>query len=201
MRRPRPRTKPPEERRAELMDAAERLFLGRGVAPTTIDQITAAAGVAKGTFYLYFSDKDAVVAALGERFAQTMRARIEQAVAAQRPDDWPGMLAAWVAACTDGYIDAIRLHDVLFYGYRPPTRAGLVDNIVVDHLAGLLRGGAVAKAWKIDDARATALFIFSGHHGVVDDALLRERQIDRVRLRRRLERLCRRAVGLTRASL
>jgi AcrR family transcriptional regulator len=196
MRQPRPRTKPPEERRAELMDAAERLFLDRGVGPTTVDQITAAAGVAKGTFYLYFADKDAVVAALGARFAEGMRARIAGAVEAQRADDWPGRLAAWAAACTDAYIDAIRLHDVLFYGYRPPTREGLVDNIVVDHLTDLLQAGAAAGAWTIDDARATALFLFSGHHGVVDDALLREKPIDRARLDRRLERLCRRAVGL-----
>jgi AcrR family transcriptional regulator len=196
MRKPHPRTKPPEERRADLMDAAERLFLAQGVGPTTIDQITAAAGVAKGTFYLYFVDKDAVVAALGERFAHAMRARIADAVAARRDDDWPGKLAAWAAACTDAYIDAIRLHDVLFYGYRPPTREGLVDNVVVDHLVELLQAGADARAWSIDDARSTALFLFSGHHGVVDDALVREKTIARARLRQRLERLCLRAVGL-----
>ena len=39
----RPRTKPPETRRTELMDAAQRLFLEHGVGPTTIEQITAGA--------------------------------------------------------------------------------------------------------------------------------------------------------------
>ena len=43
------RTKPSEERRADLMDAALRLFMEHGVAPTTIEQITAGASVAKGT--------------------------------------------------------------------------------------------------------------------------------------------------------
>ena len=51
----RPRTKPPQQRRDELMDAAQRLFLKQGVGPTTIDQITSGADVAKGTFYLHFS--------------------------------------------------------------------------------------------------------------------------------------------------
>jgi hypothetical protein len=41
--RSRPRTKPPEERRDELMNAAQRLFLEHGVGPTTIEQITSAA--------------------------------------------------------------------------------------------------------------------------------------------------------------
>ena len=41
--KPRPRTKPPEVRREEIMDAAERLFLAQGVASTTIDHIAAGA--------------------------------------------------------------------------------------------------------------------------------------------------------------
>ena len=53
----RPRTKAPEERRDELMNAAQRLFLEQGVATTTIEQITMGADVAKGTFYLHFSSK------------------------------------------------------------------------------------------------------------------------------------------------
>jgi Bacterial regulatory proteins, tetR family len=50
----RPRTKLPEERRDELMNAAERLFLEHGFGPTAIEQITVAAQVAKGTFYSLF---------------------------------------------------------------------------------------------------------------------------------------------------
>ncbi len=49
----RPRTKPSGERRDDLMNAALTLFLANGVAPTTIEQITAGADVAKGTFYLH----------------------------------------------------------------------------------------------------------------------------------------------------
>jgi len=45
------------ERRQQLLDAARRLFAERGYHETTIDDITRAADVAKGTFYLYFSEK------------------------------------------------------------------------------------------------------------------------------------------------
>jgi AcrR family transcriptional regulator len=195
--KPRPRTKPPEERRDELMSAAQRLFLEQGVAPTTIEEIASAADVAKGTFYLYFSSKEDVLAALGDRFAQQHLARIEAAIAAKPADDWKSRLAAWAAAGVAFYLDSIRLHDVLFYGSRPPTREGLVDNIVIDHLAGLLQSGLDAGAWSIDDSRFAAVFIFSGLHGVVDDAYLREKRVNRNRLLRRMERLCFRAVGLS----
>jgi AcrR family transcriptional regulator len=45
------------ERRQQLLDAARTLFAERGYHETTVDDITRAADVAKGTFYLYFSEK------------------------------------------------------------------------------------------------------------------------------------------------
>jgi hypothetical protein len=40
------------------------------------------------------------------------------------------------------------------------------------------------------------LFMFSGLHGVVDDAYTKEKRVNRDRLTRRPQRLCFRAVGL-----
>lgn len=40
-----------------LFQSAYELFLGQGIAKTSIDDIVRMAGVAKGTFYLYFKDK------------------------------------------------------------------------------------------------------------------------------------------------
>lgn len=193
----RPRTKPPEVRRDELMNAAQHLFLERGVEATTIEQITSGAAVAKGTFYLYFSSKEDVRAALGERFAQKHLASIKAAIAERPEEDWNGKLATWAKASVAFYLDAIQLHDMLFYESRSPTRAGLVDNIVIDHLLELLQAGVDAEAWSIDDPRFTAVFLFSGLHGVVDDAYTKEKRVNRSRLAHRLERLCFRAVEPT----
>ena len=55
----------------------------------SIEHITSAAGVAKGTFYLYFSSKDDVLAALADRFAQKLLERIKTAVA-EKPALTPG---------------------------------------------------------------------------------------------------------------
>jgi AcrR family transcriptional regulator len=195
-RKGRPRTKPAEQRRDELLNAAERLFLDQGVAPTTVEQITAGAGVAKGTFYLYFASKDDVLAALGDRFAEQHLARMTAAIASLPDRNWPLKLTVWARANVTFYLDSIRLHDALFYGFRPATREGLIDNIVIDHLAALLAAGMKAEAWSLDDPRATAVFIFSGVHAVVDDAYSKERRIDRKSLAQRLEHLCLRAVGI-----
>jgi len=193
-----PRTKPPEERRTELMNAAQRLFTEEGFAPTTIEQITSGAGVAKGTFYLYFSSKEDVLAALRERFAQKLLMGIKAAIAKKPAEDWKEKLATWSRACLTGYLDSLLLHDVVFYESRPPTREGLIDNMIIDHLSGLLQAGVDAGAWSIDDPRFTAIFLFSGLHGVVDHAHAKEKRLNRSRLADRLERLCFRAVGMDR---
>jgi AcrR family transcriptional regulator len=192
----RPRTKPPEQRRDELMNAAQTLFLKQGVGPTTIEQVTSGADVAKGTFYLHFSSKEDLLASLGERFAREHLAGIKAAISTKAEQDWTGKLATWAEASAAFYLDSIQLHDMLFYESRSPTREGLVDNIIIDDLSGLLKAGAMAGAWSIDDPRFTAVFLFSGLHGIVDDAYLKETRIVRSRLIKRLQRVCFAAVGV-----
>jgi len=191
----RPRTKPREVRRDEIMDAAQRLFLKQGVGSTTIDDIAAGADIAKGTIYLHFPSKQELRIALGERFAKQHLACIEAAMAAQSEQDWKGKLAAWAQACVGFYFDSIALHDMLFYESRSPTRRGLVDNIIIDHLESLLNAGHAAGVWSIDDARFTAVFLFSGMQGIVDNAYLKEKRIGRSHVVERLQGICFRTVG------
>ena len=61
-------SKHPKDRREDLLAAAEPIFVERGAAAATVSDVTSAAGVAKGTFYLYFASKDHVLAALRQRF-------------------------------------------------------------------------------------------------------------------------------------
>src|SRR5512137_509193 len=53
-------------RTSDLLEAAQDLFLARGVESVTIDEITRHAGCAKGNFYRYFDDKGDLVGALLE---------------------------------------------------------------------------------------------------------------------------------------
>ncbi len=51
-------------KRTDLESAAQALFLAQGYVATSIEQIVAEAGVARGTFYLYFDDKESLFHAL-----------------------------------------------------------------------------------------------------------------------------------------
>jgi AcrR family transcriptional regulator len=190
-----PRTKPAAVRREELLAAAQALFLERGVAATSIEEITAHAGVAKGTFYLQFASKEALLEALRERFARELLRGVEKAVAAAPADEWRRKLAAWARAAVSGYLEAMRLHDLLFYAARPPHGAGLTDNALIDHLLALLLAGAHQRAWTLDDPRDTAVFLFNGLHGVVE-AHAHQAEPQAKRLAQQLEALFFRAVGL-----
>ncbi|HTM22614.1 MAG TPA: TetR/AcrR family transcriptional regulator [Kofleriaceae bacterium] len=62
-----------DERRLTLVDAAKRCFASRGYHATTVDDITRAAGVAKGTFYLYFDEKREIYYEVIRTFMQLIK--------------------------------------------------------------------------------------------------------------------------------
>lgn len=53
-----------EEKRKNLLNSAHKLFASQGISGTSISQICEEAKVAKGTFYLYFENKDEILRAL-----------------------------------------------------------------------------------------------------------------------------------------
>ena len=59
-----------EVRRQQVLDRARDVFAKKGYHAAKIDDIVAAAGVARGTFYLYFHDKRAIFEELCTRFFQ-----------------------------------------------------------------------------------------------------------------------------------
>jgi AcrR family transcriptional regulator len=62
-----------DERRAQLVAAARDVFGGKGYHAATVDDITRAAGVAKGTFYLYFDEKREIYYELVRSFLQHVK--------------------------------------------------------------------------------------------------------------------------------
>ncbi|MGO4390776.1 TetR/AcrR family transcriptional regulator [Variovorax sp. M-6] len=168
---PRRRTKAPGTRAAALMDAAERLFISKGIATTSIDDIAAGAQVAKGTFYLYFSSKEALLGALQQRFVDSFCARLQEAMDRHRTDNHRARLKAWVETGLETYLDNVALHDVVFHEYRPEDRRMRNDNAVITQLAALLKQGDAAGIWEVEAPTLTAVILFNALHGVADDAV------------------------------
>lgn len=67
-----------EQRRAQILGVAREVFAEKGYHDARIDDIVVRAGIARGTFYLYFSDKRAIFEELVDSFLRRLDANIER---------------------------------------------------------------------------------------------------------------------------
>lgn len=77
-----------DERRSELLVAARDVFARKGYHAATVDDITRAAGVAKGTFYLYFDEKRQVFYEVVRGFFDLVKAIGSSVTASTNPLDF-----------------------------------------------------------------------------------------------------------------
>lgn len=179
-----PRAKPAADRRADLLDAATAVFAEKGVGATTVSDVTTAAGVAKGTFYLYFESKEQLVVALRDRFFDGLLDEVEGALARLPAGDWWGRVDALVDLGIRRQLDLLDQHMVLFHqgdGLTGDAARAHADGVERAHaravgaLGRLIADGTAAGAFAVPDPPTTARLLFSaldgglcgvtGHHG------------------------------------
>ena len=120
-----------QEKRRALLDAAYELFLERGTAKTSVEDITSRAKVAKGTFYLYFQDKGAVMQALLGRVSYQLLNNACEAVERQTGlETFPDKMVAVI----DHIIEALRRDTVVL---ASPEMAGRTEREVYQRITAL----------------------------------------------------------------
>jgi AcrR family transcriptional regulator len=161
-----PRTVDRAARRAGLVAAARRAFTERGVVATSVADIVRAAGVAQGTFYLYFETKDDVILAVVEDIAEQILAAISADLS--RPDLSPaGQLGAFSRILTSLSQNS-SLADVADFIHRPENQR-LHDRFAEHFLPGLvpliertIADGVADGSFDVPDVHAAAWFILGG---------------------------------------
>ncbi len=95
-----PRLKPDtlRQRRAHILDAAERCFIRAGFHRTSMQDICKEAAVSAGALYLYFDSKEALIAGIAERDRNEFQARFAALATA---DDF---VAALEALCRQYFV-------------------------------------------------------------------------------------------------
>lgn len=86
--------------RVQLLDGAVTVAERVGLGDLSVAAVTAEAGVAKGTFYVHFTDRTALLVALHRRFHDDLFARIQTSTAHQAPG--VARLRARLVAFLDG---------------------------------------------------------------------------------------------------
>ena len=165
-----------EVRRQELVDAAVAVFSAKGVSAASVDDIVRAAGVAKGTFYLYFTTKDDAVNAVAAAMVEGVAARVEAAATDPSRSPVERLLAFGAGVREVG--DEPYERELVEVFHRPENRL-LHDRMgeqalvrLAPVIAAIIADGIEAGQFRPQDPRAAATYVmacFGSLHEVVSD--------------------------------
>jgi AcrR family transcriptional regulator len=179
-------TKSADERRQDLMDAAVQVFAEKGIARTTVSDITGVAAVAKGTFYLYFDSKDHLLGALKERFVDQILQHAAKLYDQVGREDWWSLVDETVETFVDFTIRQKDLiHVFVQEGITPETSQTFAecDRKVDAMFAAGIEAGVKAGVFRSTDPELTATLLHHGIEGSLRHAILYgEGEPDRERL-------------------
>ena len=176
-----------EDRRQDILDAAVRVLKTKGAADVTVSDITDAAGVAKGTFYLYFDSKEHLFAGLRERFVRDAIERGNSLLARVGEQDWWGLVDTSVRSFIDFHFDRVEETRLLVgEGLTPDTLKLLdeCDRALTGIFAAGIEAGVRAGAFHTDDPEMIAILLHHSLEGALEDIIVFGRDLDRERLYR-----------------
>jgi len=149
------------QRRDSLLDAAARLLAERGYEAITTNAIAREASAAVGTVYDYFPNKDAVLAALLERYRQRLEQLLLRTLAEAGGADLDGLVDHGVRAFARFYREETGYAE-LWLGSQltgPLRSAGAAWG---ERFGGLL-GALVAERLGVDPSRARVIALTFVH--------------------------------------
>jgi AcrR family transcriptional regulator len=156
-------------RRAELTAAAARLFAERGVANTAVSDIVKAAGVAQGTFYLYFASKDDAVLAVVDDMADAMIGAITAAVDSAGSTAVEKFLALRdVFMAFDVDPTALELADFMHRPENRPLHVRMAEKFtpaLIPLMESIVSQGVTEGTFRVRDPHAAAWFVLGGLQG------------------------------------
>lgn len=154
----------PDARRGEILEAAEKLLVRRGLS-VRVEDIVAEAGAAKGTFYACFESWDELLEAIRSRRAGTYHQLADAAVASAKAGEAAAALRDLGHGAVEFILGLGGLHEVLFHSPFALARPLPPDQRPSADIAAILRaaplGGAV-------DPEPTAEMLFAAIHQAAD---------------------------------
>ncbi|MGW0808000.1 TetR/AcrR family transcriptional regulator [Nonomuraea sp. NPDC002799] len=157
----------PEARRSELIDAAIRLLESGQEVSNWVQAVTAEAGSAKGTFYVYFSSWEEMLVAVRDRVLRDYVSRFHRLAETADPIDWWATVDAECDAAVDTIAQPGGLHHAVFH--TAATGAPVDHRIdIITAMAAALSRGMAEGAFRSADAHVAATFLFAILHSAGD---------------------------------
>ena len=146
-----------DARPAELLEAALTLFVEKGFAATRSEEVARAAGVSKGTLYLYFPSKEELLKAVIQHFLGTeIETGIQEAAAADGPvaEVMETLLVNWWTRIYDGPASGVFKLVITEVRNFPEIGEFWVERVVAPGqaiVAGLIQRGIDRGEFEVDD--------------------------------------------------
>jgi AcrR family transcriptional regulator len=173
--------KSPEDRRQEILDAAMSIFSEKGVGKATVADIAEAAGVAKGTVYLYFGSKEHLLMALRDRFTDELLEHVSDLLAKVGQQDWWVLTDTTIESMVDFMLQKEDLMQVFLEEGLSSDAAKVIDvgSRIDAMFAQAIQLGIDQGACKATDPHLMASFFHHAFEGTMMHACLHGDKIDR----------------------
>jgi AcrR family transcriptional regulator len=125
--------------RREILLAAALTVIGRDGSAASMDAMAAEAGITKPILYRHFGDRDGLIAAVANRFADELVARLSEAL------DRPGAPRERIEAAVRSYVGFIE-EDPALYGFLTERAhaSSVVESGVIERVAAVLQSAISA---------------------------------------------------------
>ena len=187
----------PEERPQQILDAAFTVFGEHGLQGARLEDIAQVAGVAKGTIYLYFPNKDELFRAVIRSTLVAELERAESLLTTGTPEEQLDafMHGYWTFICSPTFERVHRLVTSEIPKFPDLARFYGTEVIARGHrlVSGIIRDGIATGVYRASDPAATARMImgtfiihglwrskrsFLSHLGIASDSVMFEQLSD-----------------------
>ncbi|MBC7660063.1 MAG: TetR/AcrR family transcriptional regulator [Chitinophagaceae bacterium] len=154
-----------EDKDQRILEAAKTLFGRYGMKKTSIEEIAQAAGLGKGTVYLYFKSKDEIFSVLASQFATEFETALDHALKDPRtPTD---RLRAFIETRIGFFDRCFREYGATAESILEAESSSVVDGLRkqyggrhVSIIADLLEEGKRSGEFSFENSRLTSLAIY-----------------------------------------
>lgn len=171
-----------ERRRAEILDAAEALYIKKGWDALTVEQVARSARLSRALVYVYFRDKEDLLFAIGARAMRLLCARFAAAAATRGSgmDQIEAIGRAYVGYASEfpHYFDFCSRFQAQAIATDPDTNEGSCkmagDQVlatVIQAIDAGVRDGSIRS--DIGDPRMFAMTLWAFTHGIIQLATVK----------------------------
>lgn len=171
-----------ERRRAEILNAAETLYIKNGWDALTVEQVARSARLSRALLYVYFRDKQDLLFAIGERAMRLLRDRFVGAIAttASGMDQVEAIGRAYIGYATEfpHYFDFCSRFQSQSIATDPSTNEGsckVAGDQVIGTLVKAIEAGIRDSSIRADigEPRMFAITLWAFTHGIIQLATVK----------------------------